>query len=217
MASKNRKNKVKFKLTPELIVLVAALVVMLVVTIILAIPSAKQNTTTKFNNSIAAYNSSQSSSSSSSSNSSANYLPNDNVFVEVEHSELFKKVKSNDYVYVLYGNPTNSTIAANLASINSICSDLEIKEVCFYSSLWVEEFEDKDTEAFNLVAKTLENDFNNDKGADVEDFDLLTYPTLIVFNKGKMVFNSQTYKDETGYNWSMYIQKAFYLSKVEQQ
>ena len=216
MASKNRKNKVKFKLTPELIVLVAVLVVMLVVTIVLAIPSAKQNTTTKFNNSIAAYNSSQSSSGTTSS-ASANYLPNDHVFVEVEHSELFKKVKSNDYVYVLYGNPTNSTIAANLASINSICSDLEIKEVCFYSSLWVEEFENKDTEAFNLVAKTLENDFNNKKAADVEDFDLLSYPALIVFHKEEMVFNSQTYKDETGYNWSMYIQKAFYLSKVEQQ
>ena len=215
MASKNRKNKVKFKLTPELIVLVAVLVVMLVATIIMAIPSAKQNTTTKFNNSIAAYNSSQSSSGTSSS--SANYLPNDHVFVEVEHSELFKKVKSNDYVYVLYGNPANSTIAANLASINSICSDLEIKEVCFYSSLWVEEFEDKDTETFNLVAKTLEDDFNTTKAADVEDFDLLTYPALLVFNKGKLVFNSQTYKDETGYNWSMYIQKAFYLSKVEQQ
>ncbi len=216
MASKNRKNKVKFKLTPELIVLVAVLVVMLVATIIMAIPSAKQNTTTKFNNSIATYNSSQSSSGSSTS-SSANYLPNDHVFVEVEHSELFKKVKSNDYVYVLYGNPANSTIAANLASINSICSDLEIKEVCFYSSLWVEEFEDKDTETFNLVAKTLEDDFNTTKAADVEDFDLLTYPALLVFNKGKLVFNSQTYKDETGYNWSMYIQKAFYLSKVEQQ
>ena len=216
MASKNRKNKVKFKLTPELIVLVAALVIMLVVTIVLAIPSAKQNTTNKFNNSIAAYNSSQSSSSSSSS-SSASYLPNDNVYVEVEHSELFKKVKSNDYVYVLYGNPTNSTIAANLASINSICSDLEIKEVCFYSSVWVEEFENKDTEAFNTVAKALENDFNNNKAADVEDFDLLSYPALVVFYKEQMVFNSQTYKDETGYNWSMYIQKAFYLSKVEQQ
>lgn len=215
MASKNRKNKVKFKLTPELIVLVAVLVVMLVATIIMAIPSAKQNTTTKFNNSIATYNSSQSSSGTSSS--SANYLPNDHVFVEVEHSELFKKVKSNDYVYVLYGNPANSTIAANLASINSICSDLEIKEVCFYSSLWVEKFEDKDTETFNLVAKTLEDDFNTTKAADVEDFDLLTYPALLVFNKGKLVFNSQTYKDETGYNWSMYIQKAFYLSKVEQQ
>ena len=214
MASKNRKNKVKFKFTPELIILVAALVVMLVVTIILAIPSAKQNTTTKFNNSIASYNSS---SSSSQNSASANYLPNDNVFVEVEHSELFKKVKSNDYVYVLYGNPANSTIAANLANINSICSDLEIKEVCFYSSLWVEEFENKDTEAFNVVKKTLEDDFNTKKAADVEDFDLLTYPALVVFHKEEMVFNSQSYKDETSANWSQYIQKAFYLSKVEQQ
>lgn len=214
MASKNRKNKVKFKFTPELIILVAALVVMLVVTIILAIPSAKQNTTTKFNNSIASYNSANSSSQNS---TSANYLPNDNVFVEVEHSELFKKVKSNDYVYVLYGNPANSTIAANLANINSICSDLEIKEVCFYSSLWVEEFENKDTEAFNVVKKTLEDDFNTKKAADVEDFDLLTYPALVVFHKEEMVFNSQSYKDETSANWSQYIQKAFYLSKVEQQ
>ena len=52
MASKNRRNKVKFKLQPELIIIVACLVAMLVATIWMAVPTKAEKTTTALNNAI---------------------------------------------------------------------------------------------------------------------------------------------------------------------
>ena len=64
MASKNRRNKVKFKLQPELIIIVACLVAMLVATIWMAVPTKAEKTTTALNNAIYSYNQANSSSSS---------------------------------------------------------------------------------------------------------------------------------------------------------
>jgi len=212
MASKNRRNKVKFKLQPELIVLVVCLVVMLVATIVMAIPTKAETTTTNLNNAIYSYN--QQNSSSQSSGSTSSYLPTKNVYEEVSHSNLVKKIKNNEYVYVIYGQYTSNTnIVANLYYIQTICEDEEIKNVCLYDSTWVDTYDDTDSESFNLVAAALEKDFNENKSSDVDDFDLLESPALLVFHNGSMVFNSQTY-DNSSYTWSMYIQKAFYLSKV---
>ncbi|MBR4496275.1 MAG: hypothetical protein IKP12_03995 [Acholeplasmatales bacterium] len=214
MASKNRRNKVKFKLQPELIVIVACLVIMLVATIIMAIPTKAEKTTTNLNNAIYSYNQ-QNSSSGSSSSSSSSYLANDNVYEEVSHSSLVKKIRTEEYVYVIYGQYTsNTTIVSNLYYIQSICEDEEIKKVYLYDSTWVDEYEDTDSESFNVVAHALEEDFNKNKSADVEEFDLLVSPALLVFHNGSMVFNSQTYEDES-YSWAMFIQKAFYLSQVK--
>lgn len=212
MASKNRRNKVKFKLQPELIVIVACLVIMLVATIIMAIPTKAEKTTTNLNNAIYSYNQQNSSSGSSSSSS---YLANDNVYEEVSHSSLVKKIRTEEYVYVIYGQYTsNTTIVSNLYYIQSICEDEEIKKVYLYDSTWVDEYDDTDSESFNVVAHALEEDFNKNKSADVEEFDLLVSPALLVFHNGSMVFNSQTYEDSS-YTWAMYIQKAFYLSQVK--
>ncbi len=214
MASKNRRNKVKFKLQPELIVIVACLVIMLVATIIMAIPTKAEKTTTNLNNAIYSYNQ-QNSSSGSSSSSSSSYLANDNVYEEVSHSSLVKKIRTEEYVYVIYGQYTsNTTIVSNLYYIQSICEDEEIKKVYLYDSTWVDEYDDTDSESFNVVAHALEEDFNKNKSADVEEFDLLVSPALLVFHNGSMVFNSQTYEDSS-YTWAMYIQKAFYLSQVK--
>ena len=209
MASKNRRNKVKFKLQPELIILVVCIVVMLVATIIMAVPTKAETTTTNLNNAIYSYNSSQTDSSTS-----VSYLPTKNVYEEVSHSNLVKKIKNEEYVYVIYGQYTSNTnIVANLYNIQTICEDEEIKNVCLYDSTWVDTYDDTDSESFNLVAAALEKDFNENKSSDVDDFDLLESPALLVFHNGSMVFNSQTY-DNSSYTWSMYIQKAFYLSKV---
>ena len=214
MASKNRRNKVKFKLQPELIIILACLVVMLIATIWMAVPTKAETTTTNLNNAIYSYNQ-QNSSSSSSSSTSSSYLPTKNVYEEVTHSNLVKKIKNEEYVYVIYGKYTsNTSIVGNLYNIQTICEDEEIKHVYLYDSTWVDEYDDTDSESFNIVASALEKDFNDNKSQDVSDFDLLKSPTLLVFHNGSMVFNSQTYENSS-YTWSMYIRKAFYLSKVE--
>ncbi len=216
MASKNRRNKVKFKLQPELIVIVACLVIMLVATIIMAVPTKAEKTTTSLNNAIYTYNQNNSSSSTgSSSSSSSSYLPNKNVFEEVSHSALVKKIRTEEYVYVIYGQYTsNQTIVGNLYNIQTICEDEKINKVYLYDSTWVDTYDDVASESFNNLAKTLQNQIDNNKSADVEGFDLLESPALLVFHNGSMVFNSQSY-DNDSYTWSMYIQKAFYLSEVK--
>ena len=215
MASKNRRNKVKFKLQPELIVIVACLVIMLVATIIMAVPTKAEKTTTSLNNAIYTYNQNNSSSSTSGSSSSSSYLPNKNVFEEVSHSALVKKIRTEEYVYVIYGQYTsNQTIVGNLYNIQTICEDEKINKVYLYDSTWVDTYDDVASESFNNLAKTLQDQIDNNKSADVEGFDLLESPALLVFHNGSMVFNSQSY-DNDSYTWSMYIQKAFYLSEVK--
>jgi len=207
MASKNRKNKVSFKWTKELIILISAIVVLIVATIILSIPSSNERTVTKFNTAIQTYN-------TANSTSYSQIALDSNVIVEISHDDLFKKVNSsNDYIYVIYGSTNNGTVLEQLANINSTAKDAEIKTVYFYSSQWVEETENTDTETFQTKASLLENDFNASVDQDQDDFDLLKYPSFLVFKDKTLVFNSQTYADVDAYNWYMYVQKGLLLSK----
>lgn len=209
MASKNRKNKAKFKWTKELIILLIAIVAILTVTIILSVPSAKTKSTRKFNEAIYASNSANS--------TSYSLLPEDNVFEEIGHSRLLKRIATGNYVYVVYGSTSSTTILEQLSNINSVATGEEIDTVYFYSSYWVENTEDTDSEDFKLKQKEIEDDLNKSKDADVEEFSLLEYPALLVFNEGKLIFNSQGYDEVDSYNWNMYIQKAFFLSKTNEE
>ena len=56
MASKSRRNRVKFKWTKELFFLIGALLVMIVVTIVLAIPSRAERQLSEVNEAITSYN-----------------------------------------------------------------------------------------------------------------------------------------------------------------
>ncbi len=199
MASKNRKNKVKFKWTKELIILLVLIVAMITATIVLSIPSKSARTTTKLNNAITA-------NSSSDSSSSTNLLPDDNVYVETTHKELLKKIGNDEYVYVLYGSLTDSNYTNLLYGINSKASQYEVKTVCLYSSDWVLETDDTDSATFKDKASSLSGDFSYSKG--VVKFDYLKSPAILVFHNGEMVMNSQEYDDNDSYNWNQYINKA---------
>ncbi len=205
MASKRRKNKAKFKWTKELIILIVAIVAILTVTIVLSVPSKAAKYTNKLNQAITESN----------TNNSTSYslLPTDNVFSDIKHEALLKQVAKNDYVYVLYGSLNSAIVLEQLYQINLVASTEEIKNVYLYSSLWVEETEDTETEAFKTKQNQIESEINQNKDKDVKEFSLLEYPALLVFNNGRLIFNTQEYDDVDQYNWSMYIQKAFYLSK----
>ena len=62
MASKSKKNRVKFKWTKELLFLIGALLVMIVVTIVLAIPSRAEKQLDEINTAITEYNTANSTS-----------------------------------------------------------------------------------------------------------------------------------------------------------
>lgn len=207
MASKYKKNKVKFKWSKELIILLVVLVAILITTIVLNIPSAKAKSTKQFNDAIVEYNTANS--------TSYTTLSEDNVFEKISHEKLVKKIAGKDYVYVLYSSLNNATILEQLSSINAKAKDEEIKTVYLYSSEWVEKTEDLETENFKTKKAGIEEDINKSKGKDVDDFSVESYPAILVFHDGEMIFNSQTYDESDEYNWSMYIQKALLISKEQ--
>lgn len=212
MASKNRRNKVKFKWTKELVFLIVGLVAIITATIILCIPSSSHKTTTAMNEAIYAANLANSQSENS-SGISYNLLPEENVYVELEFDKLSKKINKEEYVYVLYGSTNSTTILKNLSVINTTATDLEIETVYYYSSLWVEETDDTQAEEFKEEQSKIEDKINANKDSDVAEFSLLDYPALLVFNNGKLIFNSQSYEDDYA-TWEMFIQKAFFLAKT---
>lgn len=209
MASKRRKNSTKFKWTKELIILIVALIAIITTTIILSVPSEKEKYTDEINTAITIANASN-----SQSGTSYNTIPADNVFAEISHKNLVNKINKDEYVYVLYGSLNNNTLLENLYAINLMCTNEEIKSVYIYSSLWVEETEDLETETFKEKQNAIEADLNANKNKDVEEFTLLEYPAILVFKNGELVFNSQGYEDvQNQITWSNYIQKAFMISK----
>ncbi len=212
MASKNRRNKVKFKWTKELVFLILGLVAIIAATIVLCIPSSSHKTTTAMNEAIYAANLSNSQSENS-NRETYNLLPDENVYVELEFDKLSKKIDDEGYVYVLYGSTNSTTILKNLSVINTTATDLEIETVYYFSSKWVEETEDTQAEEFKAEQNEIEAAFNANKNADVAEFSLLDYPALLVFNNGELVFNSQSYEDDYA-TWEMFIQKAFFLAQT---
>ena len=203
MASKSKRNKVQFKLTKELIFLVVGILAIVAVTIILGIPSKAEKQLEKYNTAITDYNTANS--------TSYSLLGEDHVFVEIGHNSLGNKIGSEEYVIVFYGLLTEGVYLQNLASINAVAQDYEIDKVYLYFAEWVAGEEDQDSVEFRNALNEKEALLNKNVDEDQDDFDMTTYPTLLVYNSGELIFNSQTYSDNTTYDWNMYINKALGL------
>lgn len=217
MASKYKKNKVKFRWTKELLFLILGLVAIIGATIALSIPTNGEKITTELNDAIYAANV-QNSQSEDTNVQSISYtaLPNDNVFESISHKKLVKEIANSEYVYVLYGSKNSTVVLENVSTINTTAVAEEIETIYVYSSLWVEEAEDREAEAFKEQKKAVEDEINANKDKDVTEFSVLSYPALLVFHNGSLVFNSQQYDDLEYSTWAMYIQKALFISKANQ-
>lgn len=197
MASKIRKNKVKFHFTKELLFLVLFIVAILGVTIYLAAPTNEAKTLEKYNNAITQFN--------TKNETNYNTLTEDHVFKEISHNSLAKKKNDKGYTYVLYGLLDDGTFLSSLASINSMAKDNEIKTVYLYFATWVSEQEDKNSITFKNECTKKEEQLNGKVDQDQSKFDLTVYPTLLVFYDGELIYNSQTFKDNTQGSWNNYI------------
>ena len=205
MASKSRKNNVKFKWTKELIALIVALVAVITATIIMSIPDPKLEDTNAYNEAIQAYNTANS--------TSYSYLPNENVFTNVEYDELKDVLSKDGKVYVLYGSINSPIFLQYLSYINSVATEEDVEEVYILSSLWYEEAEDVEAEEFKSELKTKQEFLNNGKLADVSKFEFAEYPALLVFENGNLTFNSQTYSENTEATWNHFVQKVFVVAE----
>lgn len=201
MASKSKKNNVKFKWTKELLILITAIIIMIAATVILAIPNKNVEATKEYNEAIEAYNTTNS--------TSYSFLPNENVFRNVDYEELQEKIEDEDVVYVLYGSKNNGVFLQYLSTIHYTADAEEVEEVYIYSSLWYEEAEDVEAEDFKNELNEKQDFFNDGKSSDVAKFELKNYPALLVFENGVLTFNSQTYAENSVATWDMFINKVF--------
>ena len=210
MASKSRKNRVKFKLTKELIFLLSAIVIIIVAAIVWNLPTNAAVQLEKYNKAIQTYNTTNS--------TSYNQLTADHVYKEISLNGLKNKKNSDKYTYVWYGVLTDGSYLEQLQTINTTAKEYEVKTVYLFFATYVDS---ADTDKRNSVAyrdelKAKEAKLNDKVNQDQDDFDMEIYPTLLVFKSGELIFNSQTYSESDNaseYGWKQYINKAFSYEK----
>lgn len=209
MARNGRRNKTKFVLHKELIILVLVLVAMIITTICLTIPSAGEKRLAELNDAITEYN--------TLNNTSYSTLDEDNVIRKASLKQLEKEIKGDtngteenpQYTYVLYGSLTNGIICQYISAIDKEAQQREVEVVFLYSSEKVDNQEDKDDVEFLASLEKDENIFNADVLEGVDEVDLLKTPALYVYRNGELVFNSTTIEEDGSYNWELIINKAF--------
>jgi hypothetical protein len=208
MASKSKRNKVKFKWTKELGFLLGSIAIIGVAAILLAIPTRAERKLEKINDSITEYNS---------ANETSYYtLPKDHVFKEISHSSLVSKKKSSNYTIVWYGSLKNGTYLQYLYTLNTMADTYDVNSIYLYYASFVEDAqadEETETEAYKTQLKAREDALNDNKASDATEIDLENYPAIFVFKDGQLLFNSQVGTDSTEYNWEIYFNAAFGLTK----
>ncbi len=223
MASKSKRNKVKFKWTKELIFLIVGIVVLIVAAVIINLPTSASVTLEKYNSAITTYNSTNS--------TEYSVLPTNHVFKETSIESLDGTKQSSDYTYVFYGSLTNATYLENLSKVNALATEYDINTVYLWFASYVEDT-DSETKATATYKKQVNayNDIINENINSLvadsnglftsqDNFDLEIYPTLLVFKSDALVYNSQTYSESNNaseYTWSAYINAAFKFAKNDE-
>lgn len=211
MASKGRKNKVKFKFTKELAFLLVFIVVIVVATIILNLPTKTDKFTEKLNNAINDYN--------AANNTQLTTLGEDHNFKSISYEDILEKKNNEGFTMVYYGYLTSGATDyySNLLNINHMAENYEYGTVYLYFADWYAEQDSETLESVDFTREKAEKEskINEGKATDVEEFDMSVYPTLLLFKDGSLIFNSQTYEDDTETNWYDYITKAFSLVSLD--
>lgn len=222
MASKSKRNKVKFKWTKELIFLIAGIVVLIVAAILINIPTKASIQLDKYNNAITAYNTQQS--------TQYNQLPSNHVFKELSVNSLKKKKKSDDYTFVFYCSLKDGVSLEYLSKINTQAQDLKIKTVYLWFADYVEnadedlkktvKYHDKVNE-YNQIVNDNINSLVTDGGIyeKQDNFDIEKYPAFLVFKSDSLIYNSQTYSESDNsseWNWDVYITMGLKFAHIDE-
>lgn len=206
-----RRNKTKFVLRKELIILVLVLVAMIITTICLSIPSESEKRLEEINTAITEYNTANSTSYAT--------LEEENVIRKASLKQVDGHIKNSAkgteerpaYLYILYGSLTNATVCQYLSAIDTEAKHREIETVYLYDSSKVDKQEDKEDASFLADLEKDEAIFNADILEGVQEVDLLKTPALLVYRNGELIFNSVEIEEDGSYNWTQIINKAFSL------
>ena len=209
MASKSRRNKVKFKWTKELGFLLGFVAVIGAVSLTLALVKQFSGRDIKaVNEAIAQFNSSES--------QTVYTIDQDkNVYKTISHDGLVSQKESSDYTYVWYGTLTSADYLRYLYEINEYAEKYDVNTVYLYYADYVQDAINNDTqntESYKTTLKTMEDQLNAGR-TDAEPIDLENYAALFVFKDGKLLYNSQVADNSEQYNWEQQFVKAFGLSK----
>jgi hypothetical protein len=209
MASKSRRNKVKFKWTKELIFLIVFVVAIGAVSLTLGLVKKFSGRDIKaVNEAIAQFNSSE-------SQTVYTIDTYKNVFKPISYNGLVSQKASSDYKYVWYGTLTSADYLRYLYQINEYAEQYEVSTVYLYYADYVQDAINNDThntESYKTTLKTMEDKLNAGR-TEAEPIDLEKYAALFVFKDGKLVYNSQIANESDQYNWENQFVKAFSLSK----
>ena len=206
MASKRKKNRVKFKWTKELIILLVLIVAMIGATIALSFPTAERKRIDKYNNAITTYN--------TENNTSYSTLSDKERFRDISFSDLYKKKKSSSYTMVFYTTLKTGDFIAQMAKIDSLAEKFELKYIYILYASYVSDAstDKKETKDYRDHLDDLEEEINSDVDKDQDPFDMETYPVVLLFKDNTLIFNSETYKDDTNSSFALCITKAFSLT-----
>ncbi len=216
MASKSKKNKVKFKWSKELIFLIVGIVALIIAAIFLNLPSNSAIRLEKYNTAISEYN--------SANNANAYTLTEDNVYYDITYEDLLKEKKEDKYLYVFYCTLSDADIITNMLTMNTIAKERNIDKIYLWYATYVSEAaeDDKNTLKYKEYLSGIEKNINgNIQYENVSQFDMEVYPTLLVFKNDCLVFNSQTYSVQENndksseYTWMNYFYKAIGLSQTD--
>ena len=215
MASKSKRNRVKFKWTKELIILMCSIVVLIVAAVLINIPTKAAVQLDKYNKDIQTYN--------TDNNTQFNTLPTKHVFKETTVKGIKKIKKSDDYSFVFYCALDDATTVEYLSKINEKAKDYKIKTVYLWFADYVQKA-DEETKA-TLTYRNKVNEYNDivndninslvENNKDLyfkqDNFDLEKFPALLVFKSDSLIFNSQTYSESDNASqstWDSYVTQA---------
>ena len=206
MASKRKKNRVKFKWTKELIILIVLIVAMIGASIALSFPTAERKRIDKYNNAITTYN--------AENNISYSTLSDKERFRDISFSDLYDKKKSSGYTMVFYTTLKTGDFIAQMAKIDDLAEKFKLKYVYILYASYVSDAssDKKETKDYRDHLDDLEEEINSDVDKDQDPFDMETYPVVLLFKDNTLIFNSETYKDDTNSSFALCITKAFSLT-----
>ena len=206
MASKRKKNRVKFKWTKELIILIVLIVAMIGAAIALSFPTAERKRIEKYNNAITTYN--------AENNTSYATLSDKERFRDISFDDLYSKKKSSGYTMVFYATLKTGDFIAQMAKIDDLAEKFKLKYVYILYASYVSDAstEKKETKDYRDHLDDLEEEINSDVDKDQDPFDMETYPVVLLFKDNTLIFNSETYKNDTNSSFALCITKAFSLT-----
>ena len=209
MASKSRKNRVKFKWTKELSFLIGFLVVLIVAAIVLSIPSRAEKQLSEINQAITTYN--------TANEASYSTIGKNNHLAVLSHSDLVNQKNDSNYTIVWYGSLSDGVYLEQIYHFDDYATRYEVAKVYLYYNTFVEEAvanEITDTLSYKNDLKTMEDELNGSKDPDATDIDLASYPAIFVFKEGKLIYNSQVAGESSQYNYDVHFTKAFGYTKL---